>query len=372
MRLHLLGIPHSVTTRDWSHCAFTQKVVKFARMMRPMGHEVIHYGVEGSDSGADEDVILMDQEEHQQLLGHRYAHGTRPYGEDAVDNSPCYRQWNLYAREELKLRVGPGDLILAPFGHAHAAALRDLPILKAGAGALESGIGYFDTLLPWRVYESFAVRHAVMAKEGRYGVTMESSRLEFVVANYYDLEDWPDATAGSRAKAPVVFLGRLTEGKGIRQVLQTAAARPDVRFQIAGQGEIDAWGPLPKNVEYLGVLGDNRAQVLGKARAIIAPSRYVEPFGGAVVEAALCGTPAITSDFGCFAETVAHGITGFRCQTERQFAEAVDRVLGLDRRRVRERAIRLYSMPRVARLYDDVFRVCAERLEAGTFPATGW
>ena len=371
MRLHLLGIPHTVTHPAWTHCAFTQKSVKFSRMVRPLGHHVTHYGVAGSDSGADEDVVLMDQDEHQELLGHPYRHD-QLYGADAVDNSPVYRQWNLYAREELKARVQPGDLILAPFGHAHAAALRDLPVLKAGAGALESGIGYFDTLLPWRVYESFAVRHACMAKEGRYGVTMESTRLEFVCPNYYDLADWPDATAGDRSTAPVVFLGRLTEGKGLHLVLETARRRPKVRFQIAGQGDLSTFGKLPKNVEYLGVLGPERAAVLGAARAIIAPSRYVEPFGGAVVEAALCGTPAITSDFGCFAETVAHGITGFRCQTERQFAEAVDRVLGLERRRVRERAIRLYSMPRVARLYDDVFTVCAERLKAKAYPATGW
>lgn len=372
MRLHLLSIPHTVTHPAWSHCAFTQKVLKLPRMVRPFGWHVTHYGVEGSQSGADADVVLMDQDEHQTLLGHPYDHGARLYGDDAQDGSDLYKQWNLYARDALKERVEPGDLILAPFGHAHGAALRGLPVLSSGAGAIESGIGYFDTMLPWRIYESFAVRHAVMAKEGRYGVTVDSSRLEFVVPNAYDLADWPEGPLFSRSDAPVVFLGRLVEGKGLRLVLQVAEARPDVRFLLAGQGQIEDWSPLPPNVEYLGVLGAERAKVLASARAIIAPSRYIEPFAGSVVEAALVGTPAIVSDFGAFAETVQHGITGFRCQTIPQFVRALDQVYTLSRAAIRKRAIRLYTLDRVGRLYHEAFEVCQERLADGTFPSSGW
>ncbi len=96
MRLHLLGIPHTVTTKAFAHCAFTQKVYKFSRMMVPLGYEVIHYGVEGSDSGASEDVVVMGQEEHQRLLGHPYNHDkTAFYGNDAQADSEVYRQWRL-------------------------------------------------------------------------------------------------------------------------------------------------------------------------------------------------------------------------------------------------------------------------------------
>jgi glycosyltransferase involved in cell wall biosynthesis len=149
-----------------------------------------------------------------------------------------------------------------------------------------------------------------------------------------------------------------------------AARRPDVRFQIIGQGDAGAWA-IPQNVEILGSMGPERAALLGQARAIIAPSRYIEPFCGSVVEAQLCGTPAITSDFGAFAETVQHGITGFHCQTVGQFTAAVDRVLNLDREKVARRARKLYAMERVGRLYDDAFEVVRQRLADGVFPL-GW
>lgn len=369
MRLHLLGVPHTVTRRDFAHCAFTQKVYKFARMMRPLGYEVIHYGVEGSDSGATRDVDLMSQDEHQTLLGHKYHEDPNAFfGNDAQDQSAVYRQWNLNAREALKENVEPGDCILLPFGHAHAPAVRDLPVLKAGASAIESGIGYYDCLLPWRIYESEAVRHGVMAKEGRYGVTKDSGRLEFVVPNSYDVDEWPAGPGGQA----VVFLGRLTEGKGIARIFELATLRPDLTFCLAGQGDPDAFGEVPKNVVFVGAITEERAFFLGHARAIIAPSAYVEPFCGAVVEAALCGTPAITSSYGAFTETVANNRTGFRCQTLSEYLEALDKVLELDRREVRARARRLYGMRSVGKAYDAVFQVIKERTLAGAFPAIGW
>ena len=42
MRLHVVSLPHSQTTRGFDTCAFTAKVRKFADMMRSLGHEVIH------------------------------------------------------------------------------------------------------------------------------------------------------------------------------------------------------------------------------------------------------------------------------------------------------------------------------------------
>lgn len=363
IRVHLLGVPHTVTRGDFSHCAFTGKVLRWSPMMKPRGVHVIHYGVEGSESGANEDVVLMDQAEHQSLLGHAYhEQGNGFYGDDATENNAVYRQWNYYAREELKQRVQPGDLIALPFGHAHDAAIMNLPqLLDKSAGAFELGIGYTDCSVPWRIYESHAVRHITMTKESRVGVTHDSKRLEFVIPNYYNAADW---AYNARGGSDIVFLGRINEAKGVSILPTLARLRPNQRFVMCGQGDPSPYlsDDLP-NLVYLSPLtGKARAEYLGNAKALIAPSRYAEPFCGVVAEAAFCGTPAITSDFGAFVETIDDGVTGMRCQTQEDWLNAIDFSHLMARRAVRDRALRLWDSHNVSHQYLSALITMTSRL----------
>ena len=58
MRFHVVALPHTQTNMSHSACAFTMKVLHFCQMMAVLGHEVFHYGVEGSEvqDCCDEDV----------------------------------------------------------------------------------------------------------------------------------------------------------------------------------------------------------------------------------------------------------------------------------------------------------------------------
>jgi hypothetical protein len=67
IRLHLLALPHTITTDEFSHCAFTGKVQRFSPMMRSRGFEVFHYGIRGSQSGADKDIDIFTQDEWNEL-----------------------------------------------------------------------------------------------------------------------------------------------------------------------------------------------------------------------------------------------------------------------------------------------------------------
>ena len=102
--------------------------------------------------------------------------------------------------------------------------------------------------------------------------------------------------------------------------------------------------------------GEAKAKLIGQARAVLMPTLYVEPFGYVAIEAQMCGTPIITTDWGAFVETVEHGVTGFRCRTAAEFAAAVQMAPKLDRAAIRAAAIKRFSVAAVAKQYASYFQ----------------
>ncbi len=157
MKLHLLGLPHTVTNDSFSHCAYTGKILRFAPMLRAQGFEVIHYGVAGAQSGADEQVDIMTTDEHLRFLNIKKYHddATAFVGDKAVIGTPLFTQFNFRLRDELVDRLEPGDVVCLPMGHAHENAVTGQPLIKSGeVVAVETGIGYPNPCTIRRIYES--------------------------------------------------------------------------------------------------------------------------------------------------------------------------------------------------------------------------
>lgn len=357
MKLHLLGLPHTVTAAHYSHCAFTGKVLRFPAMMRPLGYEIVHYGVEGAETLATEQVDVMTQSEQNELRGHDGSELTKFVGDDGRTDSRLYVEFNTRLRSALLDRVTQNDLVLLPFGHGHGQALAGLPFQM-----VESGIGY-PTLYPpaqFKIFESYAWMHFHQGRENRGG-----KNYEWVIPNYFDVDEWkfqPDPDADL-----VVFLGRICAEKGLHTIVEIAKRRPDLRFVICGQGD-----PAPylteKNIIYLPPMaGKVRSMLLGTAHAVLMPTVFTEPFGGVAVEAMLCGTPVLSSSYGAFTETIEDEVTGFRCHTLGDFLAALDSAPSLDRQYISDRARRLYGYARAGKMYDRAFQQIADLREAGWY-----
>jgi glycosyltransferase involved in cell wall biosynthesis len=98
-----------------------------------------------------------------------------------------------------------------------------------------------------------------------------------------------------------------------------------------------------------------RAELMGGAIAVIAPSMFPEPFNLVVIESQMTGTPTITTDWGGFTETNKNGVSGYRCSTLNEFEKAVWDCKKLDRKKIRERAIRKYSFEAIGPQYTKFF-----------------
>jgi glycosyltransferase involved in cell wall biosynthesis len=147
-------------------------------------------------------------------------------------------------------------------------------------------------------------------------------------------------------------MGRMISRKGIQIAIDTCRAI-GAELKIAGGGDLVVNEP---HVELLGsVSGQKKLDLLQNAIAMFAPTLYIEPFNLAVIEAQMVGTPAITTDFGSFTETVVQGVTGYRCRTLQDFVDAATACKDLDPFVVSMVASDRYCLENVAPKYQKYF-----------------
>ena len=351
MNLHLVGIFHTQHTAAFSHCAFTGKALRFPRMMQRQGYRVIEYSNAGSEAGSDEHVEMLSLAEYQLLYGDRS--DTAFHGNDATLGTKGHQLFESRLIPALRERLQPEDIICHPFGHAHQQLMAEFPNHQH----VETGIGY-PTLMPnsFQIFESYAWMHYHQGKEGRNG-----KNYEWVVPNYYDLDDWDVRTEHGSYLA---FLGRITELKGI-DTIRAIAEHSSWPIVLHGQGDPSRW--QHPNIEYRGPLtGRKRSEFLGNARALLAPTVFTEPFCGMAVEAMLCGTPVVSVDYGAMTETIQPGM-GFRCHTLQDWLDGINDVGTLDRQAIAYRARSIYSLDACGKQYDKIFKQINDLYRAGWY-----
>lgn len=351
-RFHVVGLPHTRVSLDFTACAFTERVRKFCGMMRGLGHEVFLYaGPAPTDASVTEQIPCMTEQERLAVVGDGH------FVNASFDYSlPHWRVFNARAIAAIQARAQPRDFICIIGGLAHKEIADALPRMMT----VEFSIGYGGNFAPYRVWESRAWQHTCYGAQqaDRNPNAIDGRFFDAVIPGSFDPDDFPfRAEKGDYH----LFMGRLTERKGYG-IAVDICRRLDKRLLIAGQGDPPDYG------EYLGVVGPKaRGRLMAHAQAVWAPTLYIEPFGNVAVEAQLCGTPVICTPWGAMTETVEDGVTGFHCHTLREFISAADDVRHLNPVYIRDRAVRLYSTSVIAQRYERHFNRLAALWDDGWY-----
>lgn len=141
-------------------------------------------------------------------------------------------------------------------------------------------------------------------------------------------------------------LGGVVAGVGNPAELTRALAEPTPRldhdpdFQYF-RDKVEPWVQRGV-VEYVGSVGGAiKDDLLGRARAFVMAIQWDEPFGVAVIDALVCGTPVVALRRGSMPEIIQHGVNGFLADTPEELAMYLRRVDEIDplvcRRTIEER-----------------------------------
>jgi glycosyltransferase involved in cell wall biosynthesis len=162
-----------------------------------------------------------------------------------------------------------------------------------------------------------------------------------------------------------VFIGRISPEKRVDRAIEIAL-QCEMPLYIAAK--IDRVDELYFNecikplfnhplVKFIGEIGEqDKRGLLGRARALLFPIDWPEPFGLVLIESFACGTPVIAYSHGSVPEIMEEGITGFVVNNQEQAIRAARDIGLIDRKRCREVFERRFTATHMAENYLKIYQ----------------
>jgi glycosyltransferase involved in cell wall biosynthesis len=159
------------------------------------------------------------------------------------------------------------------------------------------------------------VSQRILDIHGELGLFLDTP-VRTVIRNASMIAPVPPADAGSDPTITLGFIGRLTEEKGIYNLIHAIAAVPPeaVRLLIAGRTDekqqklIRAMAPNAR-IEFLGFVAP--AEFYEKVDVVVVPSIWEEPGPIVVADAKAAGKPFLGTRFGGIPEAIDGGAAGW-------------------------------------------------------------
>jgi glycosyltransferase involved in cell wall biosynthesis len=162
----------------------------------------------------------------------------------------------------------------------------------------------------------------------------------------------------------LVYIGRANPDKGPGRAIEVARRSGLPLAMIVKKAEPferSYWDEMVAPLLYDGVevfesvSHEAKTELLGRARAMVFPIDWPEPFGLVMVEAMACGTPVVTCPAGAATEIVVDGVTGYLRESIDELAEAALNVDACSARACRTRVEENFSADAMVEGYEAIF-----------------
>lgn len=157
-----------------------------------------------------------------------------------------------------------------------------------------------------------------------------------------------------------LFCGRLLKQKGVEDAVAVAKMNGS-KLHIIGRHYSKSYLKsikklCTKKIVFRGNFKRNAlAKEYGRAKALLFPIKWEEPFGLVMIEAMSAGTPVIAYDRGSVREVVKDGVTGFIVKNKRQMASAMKKIDKIDRRACRDHVLKNFTIKKMMDDYEKAY-----------------
>lgn len=162
----------------------------------------------------------------------------------------------------------------------------------------------------------------------------------------------------------LAFLGRVSPEKGVDRAIEIALASEN-RIKIAAKIDKADEQYFERHiksllrhplVEFAGEITEaQKTDFLGKAKALLFPIDWAEPFGLVMIESMACGTPVIAFRNGSVPEVIDNGITGFIVDSVQEAVRAISKIDLLSRSAIRRVFEKRFTAARMAENYFKIY-----------------
>lgn len=333
------GIPYSPATI----------ALQVAEGLQTKGHDVTFFGPEGSKIG--------------------------------TKLESCGIRARAHTQEEVDSLVGTKDMFSDYLFALDDAVLVKNMFERAKAGEFDCLIfNHFETALPFcSLYPTIPVvfilhdfidenRRIVMerhASPNQYYISISNSQRRDApdlpyAATIYNGVDTEFYSFGEKADNYLLFAGRVTPSKGVKEAIQVAK-QANRRLLIAGSlSSSDYWyfdehvkPHLDSQILFLGMLDKEQlVKYYQNATALLVPIQWQEPFGLTMAEANSCGTPVIAFNRGSVSEVIKDGTSGYIVNNSAEMVMAIEKIEKIDRATCRQRIEKEFTIKHMVDNYD--------------------
>ncbi len=343
--------------------------VSVSEHMAERGHDVTYFGPNGSELPKKKNLHVFTN--HLRPLVHDYQEFR-----DLTDNKEQMNHyypamWDFYYAREMFERAKRGEFDVLHFHHPEVA----MPLVK----------DYPDVPVVYTlhdpVYQWYKEFFEMYTTPNQHFISISDNQrkpapdLNYVATVYNGIDPGMFKFSEEEHDDYLLFAGRIVPEKGVKEAIQVAI-EADMRLLIIGplypeyQEYYDQHIKpfLNEKILYLGFIGrEELVRYYQKAKALILPAQWEEPFGLTTIEAMACGTPVVALSRGAFPEIIENGKNGYVVDSLADMLDAIKKIHLIGATDCRDHVKNHFSIKDMVDGYEAAYKEVIRRTARGRY-----